>query len=436
MAVVYPKVLLISSADPLITSGRVALEYYKAFLQMNVDIDFLTLYPVKGYPNIRYVYKKKSNWRILFNKAIYYVTGRKKKYIRPGHVFFYSYDQLPPVPNYKILKSVDNNYDLVIIMFWQDMLSFRSIKGLYDKFHCQIHFGGVDYSQMSGGCHFTNECLRFKEGCGYCPGISSKRLKDFTYYNVRYRERIYDTVKPIVYGNTYMRENFYTQSYLLKNVRIEPSYDIYNMDEFRPLDKERLKEKFGISPNKSFVLFFGCQNMKEPRKGISYLVESLKLFWEKLTEIERDMVQIVVAGKQFNLIQDQIFFDKIDMGIVSMDTMIELYAMADAFLSPSINDAGPTMVNQALCCGTPVVAFEMGTALESIKGHFTGYCAKMKDSNDFAKGIEYIYRLLDKEKKEMRLCCRDYAEKHFSYQARVNCIIDIYNKYKDEYCDS
>ena len=61
-------------------------------------------------------------------------------------------------------------------------------------------------------------------------------------------------------------------------------------------------------------------------------------------------------------------------------------AMSDVFLSPSIQDAGPMMLNQALMCGTPAVAFNIGVAYDIINDK-TGYLAKYRDSEDFCKGI-------------------------------------------------
>lgn len=424
-----PKILLISSASPLKGPGRVALDYYKAFKQEGCEIDFLTLYPVEGCPEIKYIYSRPSGIRNRLYYYLYSFTGRRN--VKPGYYFFYTREQLPPVPVRRVLKSVKRDYDLVLILFWQEMLSFSTVKGLYKKLHCQIHFMGVDYSQMSGGCHFTGDCQRYQEGCGYCPAISSNRLKDFSYYNVKYRERIYKTVRPVVYGNSYMRNDFYSKSYLLRDARVEQSYDIYDMNEFQPIDKQLLRKKYNIPDTKKFIIFFGSQSVSEVRKGMSYLLESLQIFWEGLSEIERNCVQVIVAGKNFDLVSDRVLFDAKDFGYVDMSQMPELYSLADVYLSPSINDAGPTMVNQSLCCGTPVVAFEMGTALESIKNKPTGYCAKLRDSKDFARGIEKIFRLTEEDRLNMRAKCREYAENTFSYSSRVNNILHIYEKYNN-----
>ena len=423
-----PRILLISSASPLKGAGRVALDYYKAFKQEDYNIDFLTLYPVEGVAEIKYVYSKVPKLRKKINRFLYSITGLRRT--QPGYFFFYSLELLPPVPVRKVLRNLNDNYELILILFWQDLLSFKTVRRLFEIYHCQIHFMGVDYSQMSGGCHFTRECKRYEQGCGGCPAIFSNRIKDFTYFNVRYREKIYNLVHPVVYGNTYMLKYFYSFSYLLRKVNVEQSYDIFDMEEFHPMSKTELRLKFGIHPSKRFIIFFGCQHLDDPRKGISYLLASLDCFKELLNHEERESIQLIVAGNHFDLIADKLSFSVLNLGFVDMKTMPELYSLADVFLSPSIDDAGPMMVNQALCCGTPVVAFEMGTALESIKDKPTGYCAKMKDVIDFAKGIETIYRLSEEKRMSIRNECRQYSVNTFSYSARVRSIMNNYHKYE------
>lgn len=422
-----PKVLLISSVDPRVGPAKVALDYYKAFVQSGVEIDFLTKYPVEGHPEIKYVYKTPHK---LYSKLIsiaHRLTGLGKRKL--GHYFFYSYECLPPVPVRRILSAIDKEYDLVLILFWQEMLSFSSIKGIYNKLHCQIHFMGVDYSQMSGGCHFTLDCQRYRTGCGMCPGIFSRKMKDFTYYNVNYRIDVYNKVKPVVYGNYYMREFFYKSSFLLKDARIEPSYDIYDLNEFYPMEKQPLRIKYQVPDNKRFVIFFGCQRLTDPRKGMDYLIDSLSALWKSLNANQREEIVCIVAGRNPEIITKQIKFDCISVGYVPVNQLPELYSVADCYLSPSIDDAGPTMVNQSLCCGTPVVAFEMGTALESIKNRNTGYCAKLKDAGDFAYGIEKLFSMSSEELMAMRENCRSFAVDHFSYSSRVKDILDIYKRY-------
>lgn len=422
-----PSILIISSVDPSIGPARVSEDYYNAFKQANFQVDLLTLYPVKGRPEFLSVYNKPSKIKFLFNRAKYWLTGLLRE--KEGYVFFYTYETLPPVPVKKILASIKKDYDAVMIFFWQGMLTFETIKGIYEKLHCQVHFMGVDYSQMSGGCHFTCDCQNYKTGCGKCPGIYSRKLKDFTRFNVKYREKVFESVKPIVHGNLYMRSHFYTSSYLLKSARVEPSHDIFDMNEFYPMEKAMLRVKYNIPQDKHFIIFFGCQKLNDPRKGMEYLIKSIRSFWDSLKCSQREEVLILIAGKKIDEIQDLIDFEIKYVGYVPSSQMPELYSLANVFLSPSIDDAGPTMVNQSLCCGTPVVAYEMGAALESVKEKLTGYCAKLKDSDDFAKGIYQIYNLSEEELTLMRKNCRDVAMRQTSYEAHVDDFLRIYKKY-------
>lgn len=423
----YPSLLIISSADPTVGPGRVGLDYYNAFKSCNKEVDLLTLYSVKGRPDIISVYRRPSKIRFLFNKIRYFFTGLRKE--RAGYCFFYTYESMPQVPVKRVLSLINKEYDAVLIFFWQGMLSFATIEGIFEKLHCQIHFMGVDYSQMSGGCHFTRDCHRFEVGCGKCPGIYSNRERDFTFHNVRYRQDIYNRIKPIVHGNLYMRKSYYERSFLLKNARVEPSHDIFDMEEYYPMDKSFLRDKYRIPGGKKFILFFGCQGLSDKRKGMNYLLESLSLFWKSITQIHRDELLLLIAGSDIEAIKERIQFDYLFVGFVPLAQMPELYSLSDVFLSPSIDDAGPTMVNQALCCGTPVVAFEMGAALESVKDKGTGYCAKLKDCVDFARGIDFIYNLSKKDYDNMSKLCREVAFKHTSFEAHVNDFLRIYKKY-------
>lgn len=425
-----PSILIISSVDPSIGPARVSEDYYTAFKQAGFQIDLLTLYPVKGKPEYLSVYNKPSKLRELLVRLMYSLTGLRK--IKTGYHFFYTYETMPPVPVKRILASIKKNYDAVLVFFWQGMLSFATIKGIYNRLHCQIHFMGVDYSQMSGGCHFTRDCQKFKTGCGCCPAVYSRNNNDFTHFNVKYRNKVYETVKPIVYGNRYMRSHYYNTSFLLKDARVEPSFDIFDKEEFYPMDKVTLREKYSIPPDKQFIIFFGCQRLNDPRKGMDYLISSLRIFWDSLNQLQRKEVLVLIAGRGIDDIKDLIEFEIKYVGYVSSSQMPELYSVADVFLSPSVDDAGPTMVNQSLCCGTPVVAFEMGAALETVKGGMTGYCAKLKDTEDFANGIHQIYDLSKEEYASMRKNCREVVINRTSYEAHVNDFLKIYKKYYRE----
>src|SRR6202011_265504 len=59
--------------------------------------------------------------------------------------------------------------------------------------------------------------------------------------------------------------------------------------------------------------------------------------------------------------------DVIQLGRVSVDVMPSVYAAADVFLHPSVEDNFPLMVLESLSCGTPVIAFDVGGVADSVR---------------------------------------------------------------------
>ena len=364
--------------------------------------------------------KIKSTYKKIYNKYFF----RQK----PGFYFFYKREKNPPIPNSILLKSINKQYDIVVILFWQGMLSFSSIKAIYEKIHCKFHFLGVDYSQMSGGCHFVGDCNGYKDGCRKCYAVEPFIFNNFAKDNVEYRKKIYEDIKPIVGGNSYMINEFYKKSYLLKNAHFALTDAIIDLEKFKPYDKNKTRKELNYPIDKSFFILFGAQNLSDKRKGIEYLIEALDIFYQKLSNEQREDICVISIGNTSSDITKAIKFKNINLGYVSENELVKIYASADVFLSSTINDAGPIMINQSQSCGTPVVSFEIGGALDCIKDKNLGYCAKLKDSIDFAKGIEYIYRLTELESEILRNKNREYAINHYSYKAAGERLYKLCNE--------
>ena len=430
-----PRVLVISSADPFVGPGIVGLDHYNSLKSGGLEVDFMTKYPVDGHPEFISVLDRKAKER---DNSFFFRGFRKLKdfllnspllHQTADHCFFYTKESHPEVPVEQVLSKVEKKYDVVYIMFWQGLLSFETIEVIFDKLCCQFHFVCVDYSPLSGGCHFIGDCERYKIGCGKCPGINSKREKDFTRWNVSYRKRVYAKVKPIVWGNTYMNM-FYRQSYLLKDYdRCEVVPPLMDNDTYRPLDMNVCRQKYKILHEKKFLMFAGCQHLDDERKGMKYLLNALEILYTRLSDDERESVLLILAGHDIKPIKESLFFDYVYLGYVKQHLLPEIYSMSSVYLSPSVNDAGPTMVNQSLSCGTPVVAFEMGAALDLVKDKGTGYCAVLRDSVDFANGIEMIFRMSDDGYANMRNHCRKTALDLTSAKSHVDNFLKIWRKY-------
>ena len=423
-----PQILVLSSVDPHRGPAVVAEDQYKRLKKAGYDVDFMTLYAVEGHPDYLYVYRNLKERLFSLSYLLYKARFNRFTKANNGN-FYYIKESHIPVSVDDLLKAINKDYDVVIVFFWIRMLTFKSIEAIYDKLHCLFIFRCVDYSPMAGGCHFTGNCTNFETGCGNCPGIGSNKLNDFTRFNVKFRKRVYEKVKPVVSGNGYM-QTFYDRSYLLKDYdRRVRTFFTLDLKHFSEQNKIEARQQFGIPQSEKFVLLFGSQSLSDERKGVSYLLQALKILHDKLSVEERHGILLVLAGNSIDEIKDKLCFEYKYLGFVKADQLPMMYSAADVFLSPSVNDAGPSMVNQSLACGTPVVSFEMGTALDYVKGKNTGYCASLRDAEDFARGIEKIFRLSEHDYIAMRKECRRVAEDLSSEERDLTVFKEILNKY-------
>jgi glycosyltransferase involved in cell wall biosynthesis len=62
----------------------------------------------------------------------------------------------------------------------------------------------------------------------------------------------------------------------------------------------------------------------------------------------------------------------------------------DVFVAPSIQDNLPNTVMEAMACGTPSIAFNIGGMPDMIDHKQNGYLAEPFDEADFAHGIRWI----------------------------------------------
>jgi len=102
------------------------------------------------------------------------------------------------------------------------------------------------------------------------------------------------------------------------------------------------------------------------------------------------------------------------------------YQAADVFVCSSVEDSGPMMVNESIMCGTPVVSFDIGVALDLVFTGKTGYRAKLKDSLDLSLGIKFILELTEKKAQEIRNNCRNLALRKYSTKIQRDEFIELF----------
>lgn len=432
------RILIISSENLYSKSSCLAYDQYLALKSSGHDVNILTIFDESGNSDIISVYddasfvknrlnatfiKKIKDFCVSLFNRIKYPKGRP---IGKQYYFFYREEYNPPVPIDLVLSKIQKSYDLVIITFWQGLLSAQTVLEISKKTMAPIFFLAVDMSPMTGGCHYFWDCRKFEDGCGSCPGIKSNDPHDFTEYNMLYRARVFSEIKCVFIANKYTNK-FARKSMALRTTPIVDGYVVVNENHFCPHPKQVARKHFNIEPDDKYIFLAGAQSLIDPRKGMDKLIESLNIFYDETDVVSRDKIIVLLAGKEIDSVRKNIRFDTIDLGLLDIKDLPMAYSACDVFLSPSLLDAGPMMVNQSLSCGTPVIAFDVGVASELIISMKTGYCASYGNVKDFAKGMKLFYKLDSQLKDEISLNCRSIALKTSSFKSFSNKIIDSFN---------
>jgi D-inositol-3-phosphate glycosyltransferase len=176
---------------------------------------------------------------------------------------------------------------------------------------------------------------------------------------------------------------------------------------FYPIPADEAREFIGVPPCERMILFVG---RIEPLKGLDVLLEAIALMrrqgkWDKnpfcLMVIGGDpeaneggksseMARIQALREQYNL-QDLVVF----AGKRSQETLPYYYSAAEAVVVPSHYESFGMVALEAMACGTPVVASEVGGLAYLVQDGITGFTVPVDEPQALA---DRLYQLLDDEK--------------------------------------
>jgi glycogen synthase len=180
-----------------------------------------------------------------------------------------------------------------------------------------------------------------------------------------------------------------TRNDILKLFNVDPEkvHIIYNgIDpvEYQKIDPSRAIQKYGIDPEKPFILFVGRITRQ---KGIVYLVNAIRhmdpgfqvVLCAGAPDTPEIAAEMKAAIKEASEGREGIFW--IDE-MVDKKTVIELYSGAAVFCCPSIYEPFGIINLEAMACETPVVASAVGGIPEVVVHDQTGYLVPVAQLNE------------------------------------------------------
>ena len=185
---------------------------------------------------------------------------------------------------------------------------------------------------------------------------------------------------------------------------------------FAPVDRRAACAAVGVSPDRRYVLFMG--RLEDHVKRVSALIRA---FAAVANRFER--VDLIIAGDGPDRERLRRSADTVAPGRVrfvgwigAIEDRACWYNSADCLVLPSRNEGFPTVVGEALACGTPVLASDVGGVAELVVPDQSGWLVPQLDDDALqaalARALSAPARLAS-----MRLQARSVAEQRVSHEA-------------------
>lgn len=182
---------------------------------------------------------------------------------------------------------------------------------------------------------------------------------------------------------------------------IPPGVDL---DRFRSMDQAQARAYLGMPPGHQMILFVG---RIQPLKGIDTLIRALALVKEQEPTLAKNLCLCLIGGdpnpdselERAELARLRALEAELELGdLVTMlgakeqDTLVYYYAAAEMVVMPSHYESFGMVALEAMACGTPVIASDVGGLSFNIEDGYNGYLVAGRDPKALAEKIILLLR--------------------------------------------
>ncbi len=176
-------------------------------------------------------------------------------------------------------------------------------------------------------------------------------------------------------------------------------------------EKHRLQRNLNL-----FHPVFVCIGRLTKQKGYEFLLQTIFILKQRIPNLK---LLIVGEGEERLSLEKKIkelqIQDQVEL-VGSQSIVRDFLAVADIFLLPSIFEGFGIVILEAMACGIPVIASNVGAVNEIIQCEHSGFIVEPNDEYAFMKEIEKVLSLSQEEKIKVVSAARNVVENKFSIE--------------------
>lgn len=305
-----------------------------------------------------------------------------------------------------------------------DVIHLHNIHGYYLNYKILFEFlknykGKIiwtmhDLWPVTGHCACSFDCTKWQSGCEKCPLKKDypSALVDNSKRNYKLKKQLFTSLNnlTIITPSNWLAGEF--RKSFLNKFEIKVINNGIDLSVFNPEESD-FKKNHNLQ-NKKIIL--GVSSVWLKRKGFDDFI--------KLSKLINDDFRIVLVGvskkQQKNLPENILAIEKTE----NQKQLAEIYTAADVFVNFTYSDISSMVNMEALACGTPVICYRTGGAVEMLSDDV----GVVINQNNVERAWEIIQKLA--KTKELSNLCVNKAQS-FDKNKKFKEYIEEYEKAKN-----
>jgi D-inositol-3-phosphate glycosyltransferase len=177
-----------------------------------------------------------------------------------------------------------------------------------------------------------------------------------------------------------------------------------DLERFKPLDQGQARLHLGIPAQHQMILFVG---RIQPLKGIDILLRALGVVKQREPGLIKNVCVAIIGGdpnpdseieqaefERLELLRTELGLTELVtfLGAKDQDTLVYYYSAAEMVVMPSHYESFGMVALEAMACGAPVIASDVGGLTFSIEDGYNGYLIPGRDHQALAKKIVLLLK--------------------------------------------
>jgi glycosyltransferase involved in cell wall biosynthesis len=280
-----------------------------------------------------------------------------------------------------------------------------------------------DMNPFTGGCHYAGHCLHYRQQCGACPQLGSVDDNDLARSIWEKKAAGYNKLSATIVTPSRWLSGCAKQSRLMGRFQVNVIPYGLPIDVFRPRRNETVRRRWGI-PESAIVVLFGAEAAHNPRKGLRYLIQALKLLASE--KIRSKKIILLIFGNIPKIDAGDLPFQSVLTGMINEPQLLaEIYSASDVYVIPSMEDNLPNTALESLACGTPIVGFRSGGIADIVDHLHDGFLADTANAVQLAEGIRWFIEEIENGT-SFSARCRNKAQNRYALDIQTRAYKHLY----------